>query len=339
MSEEHLNKLFQAFAQADTSTTRQYGGTGLGLTISKTLVEMMEGKIWVESEPNIGSTFHFTVSLEKQTGKPSPLQSKKTESQDDVQNALAKLYGARVLLVEDNSINAELAQEILTTNGISVEVVHNGQEAINILEHEVFDGVLMDCHMPLMDGYQATQELRNQERYTDLPILAMTANAMKGDKEKVLDIGMNDYIAKPINVNQMFITMAKWISSCNKLQSQDKEEANDLPADIFKLPGIDAKLSPIQHRPKLYRKLLKMFAQAHKNFEQQFNEAKNVGDDVICVAHNLKGVAGNIGATEVYSSASLLEEACKNNDDNRDKLLEKVVKELNIVISSIEKLH
>ena len=115
------------------------------------------------------------------------------------------------MLVEDNPINQELIYELLVMSGITVETACDGQEALNMLAEESFDGVLMDCQMPVMDGYEATRKIRDQDRFSDLPILALTANTMKGDKEKVMAVGMNDHIAKPIKPDILFATMAKWI--------------------------------------------------------------------------------------------------------------------------------
>ncbi|MCB1778281.1 MAG: response regulator [Candidatus Competibacteraceae bacterium] len=121
------------------------------------------------------------------------------------------LKGAKILLVEDNEFNQELAQMLLEMNGLIVETAENGKEALELLNTQDFDGVLMDCQMPVMDGYEATRQIREQEKYKDLPVIAMTANTMKEDKEKAFVSGMNDYIAKPINPDVMFATIAKWI--------------------------------------------------------------------------------------------------------------------------------
>ena len=210
LSPEKQKKLFLSFSQADNSTTRKYGGTGLGLFISKQLVEMMDGDIWVKSELGVGSTFNFTVRLEKQQNVLS--QPPLSETQNET-NAIAQLRNSKILLVEDNEINQELVMELLTMNGIKVKIVNNGQEALDILAKEKFDGILMDCQMPIMDGYETTSHLRKQEKLKNLPVIALTSNAMKGDKEKVLSVGMNDHIAKPIKPDAMFITMAKWINT------------------------------------------------------------------------------------------------------------------------------
>lgn len=126
-------------------------------------------------------------------------------------NPVEQLQGAKILLVEDNDLNQELIQEILRMNGLSSKVANNGQEALDMLVNEVFDGVLMDCQMPVMDGYEATRKIREQEAYKDLPIIALTGSAIEGDRQEVISEGMNDLIAKPINTELMFATMAKWI--------------------------------------------------------------------------------------------------------------------------------
>ena len=169
--------------------------------------------MWVESEPGAGSTFYFTILFGKQEERSSSfcLESQSTPSPEKVTEAINKLRGARVLLVEDNEINQELAMELLMNNGIQVDCAVNGQQALERLGQKHYDGVLMDCQMPVMDGYTATEKIRQNPEFEKLPVLAMTAHAMVGDRQKSLEAGMNDYISKPLNVDKMFMTMARWI--------------------------------------------------------------------------------------------------------------------------------
>jgi CheY-like chemotaxis protein len=211
MSPQTLESLFEPFTQADTSTARTYGGTGLGLTISKNLTELMGGRIWVESEAGRGSTFHFTARLRRQpAGADSTAGAPFGAHAADLPDT-STLQGARVLLVEDNEINQELASELLTLAGVEVDVASDGQQAIDKLNANRYDAVLMDCQMPVMDGYTAAILLRKDPRFATLPIIAMTANAMSTDIQAALDAGMNDHIAKPIDVADMFTVLLSWI--------------------------------------------------------------------------------------------------------------------------------
>lgn len=214
ISPEQQKGLFNSFYQADASITRKYGGSGLGLAICKRLTTMMGGDIWVESEPGKGSNFHFTIRLKKQP------DTDQTDVPPDIPdtieiNSVTVLNGRKVLLAEDNEINQELMTELLNSQGIQVEIAENGEKALEWLKKERFDGVLMDCQMPVMDGYTASQKIREQECYKDLPIIALTANAMSGDREKVLNAGMNDYISKPSKPEEIYRTLARWIKSAD----------------------------------------------------------------------------------------------------------------------------
>jgi len=209
ISKEAQTKLFESFSQADSSTQRKFGGTGLGLAISKKIVEHMDGDISLESEEGVGSTFSFTVKMKK-SNEDSIIQNT-NDTKQAMKLAIEKLQGKQILLVEDNEMNQELAIDLLEKNGLKVTLAENGQEALDTLEKQEFDLVLMDVQMPVMDGYTATQKIREQEKYENLPVIAMTANVMSGDVSKARESGMNCHIAKPIVPHEMFVTMAKWV--------------------------------------------------------------------------------------------------------------------------------
>ncbi|MCK5121638.1 MAG: response regulator, partial [Methylococcales bacterium] len=235
----------------------------------------------------------------------------KLKSDENV-TALASLKGASILLVEDNEFNQELAVEILTDANISVQVANNGLEALQLLDKEPFDGVLMDLQMPIMDGFTATQEIRKQQKFVDLPVIAMTANAMVGDKESVLEAGMNDYISKPINISEMFSTMAKWIRPSKEASdvmtvTKEIEKTKDMPA----MDGINTQegLRRASHNEKLYRKLLTKFATNYIGFVPDFQAALDDENDALAkrLVHTFKGVAGTIGADQLRIEAAELE--------------------------------
>lgn len=261
-------------------------------------------------------------------GKKITKRVSKYGAQDNVATFAKVLAGAKLLLVEDNDMNQELAVELLTKNGLLVEVANNGQEAVKMVQTNEFDGVLMDCQMPIMDGYQATRLLRADERYKSLPIIAMTANAMAGDKDKVLAAGMNDHIAKPINVNEMFATISKWVTPSVSVEFESRESASDRhtmrqadrrSSSLPVLTGVDiAKgLQTTQGDEALFLRLVKRFREGQAEFIQNFQQELQNGDFKTAerLAHTLKGVAANIGASIIQAKASELERVCYEADE------------------------
>lgn len=209
ISEQAQETLFNAFTQADGSTTRKYGGTGLGLAIVGQLVEMMQGELGVDSVEGEGST--FWVVLKFQCVDQESLVKEKV-----VPVSMPLSSSVKILLVEDNPINQMVAQKMLEKVGVKSTLANNGVEALKILAEQVFDLVLMDCQMPEMDGFDATREIRqlnikalNQQ---PVPIIAMTANVMSGDRDRCLDVGMNDYIAKPVQFDELEALLRKWLN-------------------------------------------------------------------------------------------------------------------------------
>jgi PAS domain S-box-containing protein len=213
MTEEQLKKLFKPFTQADGSITRKYGGSGLGLSISKHLVESMNGSIWAESVYGEGSTFKFTIKLGVIADyEEKNLALKKHDAGTQTEDETHPKVESRVLLVEDNEINQEIAVEMLTQFGAAVEVAPNGADAIEMLKESSYDLVFMDVQMPIMDGLEATRRIRGVLGITkdQLPVIAMTAHAMKGDYEKSVNAGMNDHITKPIDPEELYRTLRHW---------------------------------------------------------------------------------------------------------------------------------
>lgn len=254
-----------------------------------------------------------------------------------------QLQGAKVLLVEDNDINQELAMELLLSNNIAVEVAENGQIAVDMLAEQTFDGVLMDCQMPVMSGYEATEFIRQKMHLTDLPIIAMTANAMAEDIEKARQAGMNDHISKPINVKDMFMTMAKWITPSNPSRVIDAKQNDELDTEfeLTDIPGIDTKIGLLTtaQNEKLYRKLLTKFRDNYSDFNASFDAAQAADDETAAerTAHTLKGVAGNIGAVVLQAKAAELEHACKDKQSPQQlaPILQAVVAEIALILPGL----
>ncbi|MET0517384.1 MAG: ATP-binding protein [Burkholderiaceae bacterium] len=210
ISAEAQARLFQDFEQADSSTTRRYGGTGLGLAICRRLAELMQGEVGVTSAPGAGSSFWFTLTVERGLSAPrlAAPQPRNMAARDQLQ----QFAGTRVLLAEDNIVNQEVAVALLGSAGIEVHVAGDGQQALTMLGEQDYALVLMDVQMPVMDGLAATRAIRRTERGRDIPILAMTANAFAEERQRCLDAGMNDHVAKPVVAEQLFATLYRWLS-------------------------------------------------------------------------------------------------------------------------------
>jgi|GEM_PF-3566604 len=267
----------------------------------------------------------------------------------ETQQAIDNLQGARVLLVEDNEINQELAIELLTENGIQVDAVVNGQQALDRLNEQVYDGVLMDCQMPVMDGYEATRQIRQRPGLSRLPIIAMTANVMAGDRERALESGMNDHIPKPINPDNMFIVMHKWMRRDESAHATAEEPVLSAPAhnqavagddDLRQLSTIDveAGLRTTRNNSALYRRLLLKFRDSHAGFAQDFDAARRSSDDAEAarMAHSLKGVAGSLGMADLQHSALELEQACRENPGLVDERLAPVLSRLALILADLQ---
>jgi CheY-like chemotaxis protein len=255
------------------------------------------------------------------------------------------LRGAHLLLVEDNAINREIALTVLNRAGIVTSVAGNGLEAIDMLDRHRFDGVLMDCQMPIMDGYAATRALRQQPRWRDLPVIAMTADAMVGDRDKALAAGMNDHIAKPIKIEEMFATLARWIrpaALAGTAAGFARGETHDDP--LAALTGIDSRagIAAMMGDSALYIHLLRMFRDRETDFPERFRSARARGDAATAMrmAHDLKSVTASLAVLAVHPAASELELACVNGTDDAgiETRLQDVARPLAPVIAQLKTL-
>jgi signal transduction histidine kinase/CheY-like chemotaxis protein len=483
MTPEQSSRLFQAFAQADTSTTRKYGGTGLGLSISKRLVEMMDGSIWAESEPGVGSTFHFTswfaigsedkrkrliadlagiralvvddnaqareiltealrvfalraesvasgedavreiaaadltdpyrlvlmdwhmpgldglqasriikrnerlqnipkivmvtafgreeirtqaeeIGVESYLLKPvnqsllydtlvdlfgvSGVDDQRSRKKKD-EAAVHDATGIRVLLVEDNEMNQQVATELLESAGAIVTVANHGGEAVKILtaggQVPEFDVVFMDLQMPEMDGFTATKLLRGDPRLREFPIIAMTAHALVEERQRCLDAGMNDHVSKPIDPDNLFATLLRWAKPRLKKPEAPQTPVPTIQArDKVALPeiaGINVAdgLNRVAGNRRLYRDLLGQFAAKQRDAAAQISTAFESGDLKLAerIAHTVKGVAGNLGITEVQSAAQRLEKLLRDGEGTISTVLPEFASVMDAQVQEIEK--
>jgi CheY-like chemotaxis protein len=209
---EHRGRVFESFTQADTSTTRRYGGTGLGLAISKQLIGLMGGSIGFDTEVGRGSTFWFTVPLRRAVGAQAAPSGGELRSLNAALSEAGR-SGLRILLAEDNEVNRRIALRMLEKSGFHAQAVENGRQAVDAVASGCYDLVLMDVHMPEMDGFAATAEIRSREgERHHTPIIAMTARAMSGDREKCLAAGMDDYVSKPVRLEDLRQAVNRWAS-------------------------------------------------------------------------------------------------------------------------------
>jgi signal transduction histidine kinase/DNA-binding response OmpR family regulator len=334
---KQLSRLFHDFEQVDSSTTRHYGGTGLGLSITRRLVELMGGGAGVESCLGQGSTFWFTAWLSHGQGiqlEPPPILTHDIETELTTQHS-----GAHVLLVDDNIINREVAFELLTSVGLTVDTAVNGKEAVDKVASTAYALVLMDIQMPEMDGLQATQLIRSKAVNDTLPILAMTANVFSEDRQACKEVGMNDFVAKPVVPRDFFSTISQWMPKNKALEKRvDSEDSpsstvpNDqssLHQQLASIAGINAQfgLNNVQNNAERYLQLLHQFNRIHSDDIKKMNDhlVNQQCDEVRKLTHKLKGSAGTLGLTQVQDAAIALENQLGNDsDDNITHLIEQV---------------
>ncbi|GAB6096116.1 hypothetical protein JCM14469_23690 [Desulfatiferula olefinivorans] len=492
MEPEHLDRLFKAFSQADTSTTRKYGGTGLGLVICKRLVGMMGGDITVSSEPGKGSTFSFEADFGRHAGKRSnvtlmaddfkgmralvvddsptarkalkrilesfhmtvdtaesgrraleileagdrkgkvydliltdwrmPMMDgietarqikRRQESskvpvmimvtaygREDVLNqaeaigldgfitkpvspsslldsimdafgkgsedraprvrdtlshdkGLDRIAGSRILLAEDNEVNQQVATELLESVGLEVVCASHGREVLKRMEDQQFDAILMDIQMPEMDGFETTLAIRKREGETDsrpVPIIALTAHAMQGDREKSLQVGMSDHLTKPLDPEKLFESLVRWITPKNDHSLRQEAKRRKHAGEHGKvlcpssLPGIDytRALARVGGRHETFVRLARSFVDQQKDAAAGIKAALDDGDTdrARALCHSLKGVAGNLGAVDLSAAADRLGRAIRENRAERwEHLLEEAGRLLDRVTGLFQDFH
>ncbi|MBG6219679.1 MULTISPECIES: PAS domain-containing hybrid sensor histidine kinase/response regulator [unclassified Janthinobacterium] len=336
LSHDEMSKLFQSFQQADTSTTREYGGTGLGLSICKQLAQLMGGDVGVDSSPGAGSTFWFTANLGiSDQAAPAMLDSMAQtaaamRASADAALVMRTLKHARILLVEDNTFNQQVALELLEEAGACVCLANNGEEALDLLRQTQFDCVLMDVQMPLMDGLQATREIRADPQLAHLRVLAMTATATSEDRVRCLEAGMDDFISKPIQPAMMYQTIASWLPA---RETPPPARSRAAPAFKTTLAGdpqvidlsILAKL--LGYNPEKVRKFAFKFLQTTQDGFDDIDAALARGDvhQVRELGHRIKSSARTVGAMGLAELCHNLETLAPGEPDDEAERAQRIV--------------
>lgn len=319
ISEDKQGMLFELFSQSDGGFSRAYGGIGLGLATAQGLSQLMGGEITVESREGEGSTFSFVLDFEK-TDSDALVSNSNIEA-PSVEVDLSKVRGARILVVDDSEINLQVAGEILTNAGFRVDTALNGELAVAMVEKEVFDCILMDLQMPVMDGHLAALTIRKNPDFKDLPIIAMTANFSPEDRAKAQESGMNAHIPKPIDPGYLLQQLQEWIADgereAPKIATVEEEPVIQQWPD--KLDGLHVAegLNRVGGNASLYLKLLQDMERDYMDTADQIAEllVNKQHQSALQLAHKLRGIANNLGASRVGEFAEHIEQKLKREEE------------------------
>lgn len=339
IDEEKLDIIFESFTQADASTTRHFGGTGLGLTITKQLVEMMHGKISVRSKKDEGTTFTLEIPFEKGAAIDLPEKKKQVDE-------YKSLRGIRVLMVEDNKWNQILGTAILENWQMEVHTAENGFDALDKLKKNPYEIVLMDIQMPKMGGVEAAKAIRN-DLGLKIPIIALTANAIKGDKEKYLGVGMDAYISKPFDEEELFQTLSTLLGDWNsQLKREEEKSLNGVqPFTVSMLATPLYDLSKLKHHAQgsdaFVKRMIKLFREQTTDAIAEINECyhKNDWDRIRAIAHQIKPSIDLLCIEQLRTEIRHIEKYAENKEnlDEMADLIDKLNHVIKLVLAELEK--
>ena len=338
---DRIDTLFDPFTQADSSTTRRFGGSGLGLTISRALVQGMGGDLEVTSIPDQGSTFSFSLWFDIADEESSGSSTEQASTPD--------LRGYRILLVDDTSVNLEIVQALLKDTGAIVDAVYDGDEAVTIAKRNSYDIVLMDIHMPHVDGHAATRALRATAEYADIPIVAMTASVLSEDRELALESGMVDFVAKPFTQGQLFEVIRRHLPDAAEKQSTARATSNFSNQDAALSGaddlayGVDTKkgVAALGGNRERYFELLEELVEEAKAQVVAMQSAPDIETLGNC-AHALVGAASMLGANLVAEAAGALQTPPQSQADDletRIKLIPALDKAVETLSSYLAQRH
>jgi len=312
--------VFDSFSQADTSVSRKFGGTGSGLSISKQFIALMGGEIWLESEENIGTTFFFTSRFGYKEHKkefPVPIEDTQTLPTPHVtmSTPTENKPTLNILLAEDNLINQKLAKKLLEKHGHTVHIAHNGLEAVTSFKEQVFDLILMDFQMPEMNGLDATEKIRELEQQIGghIPIIAMTANAMKEDRERALQAGMDAYVPKPINIAELLSEIANFFPADKQDTVADSEDAEN---NALMVCDWNAALRRLGGETEILEMMATLFLEEQQSYVDNIQHALTQQDTEVLEReiHTLKGVSATLGAVRLEDKCKSLEALLAENN-------------------------